>query len=560
MTELIRKETAKANAEINFRTRIGLAIKRAFDIIVSILFLIIASPFLGLIAIAIKRDTPGPVFYRGLRVGMGGKPFKILKFRTMYETDESYSGPRVTAEDDPRITPLGSWLRDTKLNELPQFWNVLVGEMSLVGPRPEDPSLAKTWPQGAWKEILSVRPGITSPASVLYHDEESLLRTRDLLEKYLRELSPNKQRLDQLYVRYRSFWLDFDLLLWTFLIMIPRVGSKMPPEELLFLGPISRFIRRYMNWFFVDLLVTVVSIGFAGAIWRISEPLHIGWPRAPLMALGFVLFFSLAGVIGGINRVSWEKAASTDVYVLFLPWIVATSTAIWINSRFGFLPPGLVLVASLMTLAGFIAVRYHKRWTNELFYRLQVHLKKSHGTRERVLIVGSGRTAEHIAWILKHPSYSGQFRVVGFVDDDLLSQGLKIYGARIIGTFKDLPDLLKRHDVGLVILADHRISYRDFATYTQNKHNPLIKVLICPDLYGSINLLIPRRNGTDEEEMEQTVAELPCRHCLVRLSAMGLNAHPGTPEQIEVSSGMEADFEDLPDLSSSSQWRGNSYG
>ncbi len=98
---------------------------------------------------------------------MGGKGFGILKFRTMYERAESYAGPRVTGKQDRRITPLGQWLRNTKLNELPQLWNVLIGEMSLVGPRPEDPEIVKTWPADARKEILSVRPGITSPASIL---------------------------------------------------------------------------------------------------------------------------------------------------------------------------------------------------------------------------------------------------------------------------------------------------------------------------------------------------------------------------------------------------------
>ena len=95
-----------------------------------------------------RREGPGPVFYRGPRLGKNGRVFGILKFRTMYECPASYRGPRVTAQDDDRITPLGKWLRDTKLNELPQLWNVLVGEMSLVGPRPEDPEIVKTWPEG----------------------------------------------------------------------------------------------------------------------------------------------------------------------------------------------------------------------------------------------------------------------------------------------------------------------------------------------------------------------------------------------------------------------------
>ena len=103
-----------------------------------------------------------------------------MKFRTMYEEQRSYSGPSVTAQDDDRITPLGHWLRDTKINELPQLWNVLKREMSLVGPRPEDAKIAETWEANEADEILSVRPGITSPASILYHDEEKILSSTDL--------------------------------------------------------------------------------------------------------------------------------------------------------------------------------------------------------------------------------------------------------------------------------------------------------------------------------------------------------------------------------------------
>ena len=110
--------------------------KRLFDIIVSALGLILLSPVFCLLSFLIKHESPGPAFYRGPRLGKDGKPFGILKFRTMYECAESYLGPRITARDDGRVTPIGHWLRETKLNELPQLWNVLAGEMSIVGPRP----------------------------------------------------------------------------------------------------------------------------------------------------------------------------------------------------------------------------------------------------------------------------------------------------------------------------------------------------------------------------------------------------------------------------------------
>ena len=167
-------------------------------------------------------------------MGKDQRPFKMLKFRTMYERPSSYEGPRVTCNGDERITPFGRWLRDTKINELPQLWNVLIGEMSLVGPRPEDVEIAKTWPDEVRKEILSVRPGVTSPASILYHAEEKLLSKSTVMEQYFSEILPDKLRLDQLYVRNNSFTADLDIIFWTLAIFIPRISKVTIPEGLLF--------------------------------------------------------------------------------------------------------------------------------------------------------------------------------------------------------------------------------------------------------------------------------------------------------------------------------------
>ena len=176
-------------------------LKRLSDILISIIVLFLLSPVFLYIALRIKKDSPGPVLFRGDRMGRYGKPFKILKFRTMREDDQSHNGAPVTAQDDTRITPFGKYLRDTKLNELPQFWNMLKGEMSLVGPRPEDLKIAQGWPEEVKAEVLSVRPGITSPASVIYRDEEKLLQGTGFMDDYLKTILPDKIRLDQLYVR-----------------------------------------------------------------------------------------------------------------------------------------------------------------------------------------------------------------------------------------------------------------------------------------------------------------------------------------------------------------------
>jgi lipopolysaccharide/colanic/teichoic acid biosynthesis glycosyltransferase len=138
-----KRETLKSTTLI----QIDNFLRRAIDIILSLVGMVILAPFFVMIAIAIKRSSPGPIFYWGPRAGKGGKTFKILKFRTMYERKESYQGPKVTAENDSRITPLGRILRQTKINELPQLWNVLRGDMSLVGPRPRIQLLPPSGPK-----------------------------------------------------------------------------------------------------------------------------------------------------------------------------------------------------------------------------------------------------------------------------------------------------------------------------------------------------------------------------------------------------------------------------
>jgi lipopolysaccharide/colanic/teichoic acid biosynthesis glycosyltransferase len=490
-------------------------IKRLLDITISLVVLILFAPFFIVVAVAIKRETPGPVFYRGSRKGRMGKDFKILKFRTMYETPQSYTGPKVTAQDDSRVTPLGRWLRETKLNEFPQFWNVLKGEMSLVGPRPEDPILAKTWPTKIARELLAVRPGITSPASVLYRNEESMLYAKDAMQKYLYVLTPDKMRLDLLYVRYRSFWLDLDVILWTALLLLPKIKEYSPPEKILFLGPITRFIQRYASWFILDFLIAFTSIGVIGIFLRLFGPLDLGRFTALFLAIGFSLLYSLVGFLLGVNRISWSKATLWDATRLFADWVIATGLALFFHPYLGLSTPRfyeLILFSAFLAFAGFVFIRYQSRLVIGLISRIVQMRSSSNAVRERVLIVGAGRTAEHIAWLLNHPTYSRRFQIIGFIDDDLLSQGLKVYGAKVIGTGLDIKDLVYKYDIGLIILADYRMTDSDFCTVCDGITQTSVKVFVAPDIFGSLNGL----KNSPPDEIPVSLNSYQCQHCIAR--------------------------------------------
>ena len=492
--------------------------KRSFDIIVSLAALIMLAPVLGLIAWAIKKDSPGPAFYRGSRIGRGGKTFKILKFRTMFETPESYLGPKVTAQGDPRITPFGQWLRNTKINELPQFWNVLKGEMSLVGPRPEDPSIAESWPQEIRTEILSVRPGLTSPATVQYHNEEALLSSQNVISQYILEIGPDKMRLDQLYVRYHSFWLDLDMVFWTALILFPRLRDYSPPEKLLFLGPITRIFKRYVNWFTVDLLVTFTAMGVTGFVRRIFGPLDVGLTNSVIMALGFALIFSLTGAVLGLNRISWSKASLQNTYDIARTWGIAAVVAVTANSYYGLLPANLVFGSSLLALGGFVFCRYPNRIISSFMCRLSRDSESSRLVLERVLIVGSGRTAEHLAWLLDHPTYATKFQVVGFVDDNLQNQGMRIYGTSIIGTIKDIPKVVEKYDIGIIALADHRNALKEYLSRVMEVCKATsARIVSIPDIYGSLKVLgNPPSNDSMIGDDQDVFPDLRCLHCLTK--------------------------------------------
>ncbi|MBK7721445.1 MAG: sugar transferase [Austwickia sp.] len=172
-------------------------IKRLLDILIAAVGLVGSAPVQAAIAVAVKADTPGPVLFRQVRVGRYGRPFEILKFRTMAAGS---SGAAITPSGDRRVTRVGAVLRRTKLDELPQLWNVLVGQMSLVGPRPEVPQYVELWPARRREIILSVRPGITDPASIEFRDEGALLAAQPDPERYYREvLLPRKT---QLYAEY----------------------------------------------------------------------------------------------------------------------------------------------------------------------------------------------------------------------------------------------------------------------------------------------------------------------------------------------------------------------
>ena len=201
-------------------------LKRLFDVGFSAGALIVLAPLLLVIAVWIKLDSPGPVFFRQRRVGKMGREFRIFKFRTMH-ADAEGRGPLITVGADPRITRSGGWLRRTKVDEFPQFLNVVLGDMSLVGPRPEVPKYVALYPEQTRRTVLSVRPGITDLASLEYRNESEMLAGSANPElTYREQIMPIKLTFAERYVQSQTFRGDLAIIGRSFMSIFGSEPAK----------------------------------------------------------------------------------------------------------------------------------------------------------------------------------------------------------------------------------------------------------------------------------------------------------------------------------------------
>ncbi len=513
MAASAEQEITHKKGQINLRAFIHAfdeVVRRIIDLLISGLALLILSPLLILIMILIKRDSPGPVLYKGERVGKNGKIFKILKFRTMHNNPESFVGAKITGNDDPRITAFGKQLRDSKLNELPQLWNVFVGDMSMVGPRPEDPDIVKGWPQESRNEILSVRPGITSPASVLYRHEENLLNSRNLMDRYLWDILPSKLRLDHLYIQNRSVLTDLDVLFWTSVALLPRMKNLIIPEQLLYRGPFNLFVNRYVTWFALDYLVALTAISIAGVLRRLSSPLDIGVDTSLVIALLIAFIFGLVNTLMGINRIDWSRAQANDVSDLAISAVVVT-VILFLGDLVApenlALPPEVLVIAGMLAFFGFVLVRYRGRVLTAIAGRwLGARSGQIDRLGEPVLIIGSGEAASFAIWLLHNSPLAKAFNIIGLIDDNPKNLGNQVDGMMVIGRFDDIPRLIKNRDVGLILYALTDVTPEESERILELCSVPSSRIIMIPDVMDSLQAHFPA-NERDRDERLRKVAQ-----------------------------------------------------
>lgn len=434
-------------------------VKRCLDLLLGALALVLSLPIMAMVAIAVAVDSAGPIVYGARRAGRHGRPFTMWKFRSMASGADRV-GPAVTGSYDFRVTRVGAFLRRTKLDELPQLVNVLAGQMSLVGPRPEAPGYVDLWTDEE-RAVLAVRPGITGPTQVAYIDEEELL-AGDPNAAYESELMHAKLAIDLEYVRDYTLRRDL-VILWHTLVSIlsagerrsnrprrrytlnERLGSARPGPMLLdaFLAALAAALAVGLRidrnnivaavatyWVFVPLAAVVRPAGFllAGAYLRV-------W-RYPTVSDAALVVGSLA---------AGSLVMTLAIFVVMQPWSFPGTV--------GF-PRSAIIIEFLLSFLVLGGIRFASRIRQEGLD--DVVAPEQAGPPRPVLIYGAGEAGAVLAREMRR-NRALRLEPVAFLDDDPRRRGQQIYGVEVVGTGPDLPRIVAEREVAEVIVAVPRL-------------------------------------------------------------------------------------------------------
>ncbi|MGH7896737.1 MAG: SDR family NAD(P)-dependent oxidoreductase [Candidatus Binatia bacterium] len=421
--------------------------KRAFDIVVSGAVLVVLAPLMAWIAFRVRRHDGGPALFRQPRVGRDGALFEVLKFRTM----RAVSGPAITVAGDVRITHFGRLLRRWKLDELPQLWNVLRGDMSLVGPRPELPEFVRSYPEEA-REILRLRPGITGPAQLEGIDEETELLAASDPESYYRSvLLPRKLAIDLRYVRAASFERDLTILARTITRLLVHGSRQGPPRWLVALIGGRRPLIQAAN-----VLLSIASYLIAFVI-RADFSLPASWipgilRTLPVLVAARLFAFRYYGLFHGW----WNYTGVNDLVDIVKAVSLSTSlfaTAVVLLFGAYAVPRSVVLIDWTLLIAFLAGSRLASRlvWT----WGSRALRDKT----DRALIVGDVRSIEPLVRDLVE-STEIPLHPVGLIGLGDSRRGFRLHNVPVLGGEEDLPTVLASTPIDVVLLA---LSRRDGA-------------------------------------------------------------------------------------------------
>lgn len=430
--------------------------KRTFDVCMAALGLVLTAPLLILISILIKLDSQGPVIFRQVRVGQGFRPFAIQKFRTM-TVDALGTCLPLTVGQDPRITRIGRILRKFKLDELPQLLNVLVGDMSFVGPRPEVPRYVERL-RSEFAEVLTVRPGITDLASLRYIDEATLLAfSSNPEEEYQIKILPEKLRLAKLYIRHMSLRFDLAIVVQTLLhiarlpvvvFMLPELKTAVEPSLTSPWTSLTSLILKWRKPIIVVLdVVLIILANYFAFVLRYDGSIPEGEIHTfERTVLALVAIRGVAFALFGLNEGLWRYTSIWDLQNIMGG--VLTSTVVfygWVHWVMGISSyPRSIFAIDAILLIGFLAgMRLSSRVLRD---------KSIFQNRRKVLIIGAGDSGERVVREMKTRKVFN-CRPIGFVDDNVGLLNQRIHGVRVLGTVQDLPKLVEGLRPEVVVVA-----------------------------------------------------------------------------------------------------------
>ncbi|MGE3539075.1 MAG: sugar transferase [Candidatus Tectimicrobiota bacterium] len=443
-------------------------LKRCLDIILACLGCVLLLPFLPLLALLIKWDSQGPVFYRCARVGKDGKIFHMYKFRTMYEVSLPVWAS-VAPEDDPRITPFGRFLRRTKINEFPQLLNILKGEMTFVGPRPEAPDLAAAYPPHA-QPIFSVTPGLVGPNQIMGRNEEEWYPPGvDAQQYYIEEILPKKLPLDLAYVRQPSLSKDVQYIL---------LGIK----ETLFKAISWKLVLQSQSQLCLlaaDCVLSVASFGLAHLL-RFTTPASGEELGSLFSVLPFMLLVRLVCFFHfGLYRTLIRYISSTDIWNVVKAISVSSLLFISLTFFFGFRSfSRAVLVFDWLLLLGLMSAL---RLGLLRFREWQVRRRQMvEPEKRRIFIFGAGTTGAR-AFRFLHVSQEA-CEVIGFLDDDPAKRHKTLYGRKVLGNRFNLEALVQLYQPHEVLVALQNAAPHDIAAIVQACQRAAVKCDFFPKL------------------------------------------------------------------------------
>jgi len=420
--------------------------KRLFDLVAALAGLALLWPLFIVIALAIKLDSPGPVFFRQLRIGRHGVPFRLFKFRTMRVTDEG-GGPQITIGDDTRITRVGAFLRRHKLDELPQLLDVARGTMSLVGPRPEVPRYVQQYPPQRREQVLSVRPGITDFASLRYRNESELLaRAADPEREYVEVIMPEKLRVAGNYVEHASMRSDLMLLGLTLKTLFAPVAPMRRMDRLMSKTGLWQRLDRLLShpWRRRMLLTVAFDAAVVLGAWHLTYLFRLGFERwqpgrpwyDDYVSFGVVAVYLTFIQLFGVRGAMWRFFGFDDFRRLALACLCAgplCATAV-LMAQLVEVSRAVLVLHPLFTL---LALALSRMALRVVWEHAHGRSTGDDGTRRYAIIVGANLVAQRLlaGLHLRHG-----WHVLMLLDDAPALHGMRIGGVTVQGPIERLRD------------------------------------------------------------------------------------------------------------------------